>query len=285
MIWPEQIHSRVFRVCARVVIYYAAFVVIVALLQRRIIYQPTQLPLDGAIRIAGQSGFQPWKNLAGEIIGWHLPALSKPAATVLVFHGNAGWAGERSYLAAPISAVGPADVYVVEYPGYGARGGSPAQAGILKVAEEAFALLADKSPLYLVSESLGAEPVSHLARLHDRQISGLLLFVPYNNFVALARRRMPFLPVSLMLRERCAPDQWLAGYTGPVGFVLAGNDEIIPVDLAQQLFDGFATGRKKLWRFSDAGHNDVASQTVEWWKSVFDFWRDDAVIRPSPLTR
>lgn len=273
--WRFQFRGRVPPLCLRVVVYYAVFAIAATLLQRRIIYQPAKLTPEDAVRIAGRNGFQPWKNPAGEIIGWHRPAPEKTGATVLVFHGNAGWAGERGYLALPISAAGRADVYVVEYPGYGARSGKPAQTTVLAAAEEACKLLADKLPLYIVSESLGAGPLSHLARLQGEKISGLMLFVPYNNFSALARRRLPILPVSLILSERYAPDRWLAEFSGPIGFVLAGQDEVVPAELGEKLFNDFTTGRKKLWRFPDAGHNDVAGQTAEWWKTVFTFWRGE----------
>ena len=143
---------------------------------------------------------------------------------------------------------------------------------ILAAADEGVAILTNRRPLYVVSESLGTGIAAHLAKNHPKKISGLMLFAPFNNLVSVAQRKMPFFPVSLMLWDRYAPDAWLSDYRGPVGFMLAGADEVIPTELGRKLYDGYF-GPKKLWVMEGAGHNDVAEQPVEWWKSVFEFWR------------
>ena len=48
----------------------------------------------------------------------------------------------------------------------------------------------------------------------------------------------------------------LESYAGPVAFVLAGRDEIIPPDLGRQLYQGYA-GPKRLWEQNDAGHHQA----------------------------
>jgi fermentation-respiration switch protein FrsA (DUF1100 family) len=85
---------------------------------------------------------------------------------------------------------------------------------------------------------------------------------------------MPFLPVSLVLRERFTPDTWLAQYRGPLKIVLAGADEVIPSRFGQRLYDGCA-GPKDLLVVPGARHNDVADQSAEWWKTVFSFWEQN----------
>src|SRR5687767_5506680 len=98
-------------------------------------------------QMAAMEGFQPWRNKAGEIIGWKLPASGSPTGCVLVVHGNAGCALNRSYIASPIHEAVSRDVYVLEYPGYGARVGSPSMKSFLAAGEEAFALLPSESPI------------------------------------------------------------------------------------------------------------------------------------------
>ena len=260
------------RLAFRLLLYYAAFVAVVALLQRRMIYQATRLNTAEAINAAAANGLQPWKNFSGEIIGWRTPAHAAATATILICHGNAGWAGARAYIAAPASAAGPADVFILEYPGYGARRGHPSMTSLLAAAGEAFDLLPKDRPICLVSESLGAGPAAHLARRHGSVIAGLLAFVPYHDFAAVAQRRMPFVPARWLLRDRFTPAQWLAPFSGPALFVLAGADEVIPVEFGQKLHDRFG-GRKRVERIAGAGHNDVAAQPVDWWREVFAFWR------------
>src|SRR5258706_11921639 len=130
--------------------------------------------------LAAKEGLRPWRNRAGELIGWNLPCRGTPTASILVAHGNAGWAVDRTYLAQPLHDAAALDVYLLEYPGYGARPGSPSQRTILKAADDAFASVPKHLPIYLVSESLGAGVAAHLAKGNPGLVSGMLLFVPYD---------------------------------------------------------------------------------------------------------
>lgn len=254
------------------IIGYVLIVVIAAILQRRLIYFPTKLSVSVAEQVAAQTGFTPWRNTGGEIIGWKLPANGTPIGSVLVAHGNAGSALDRDYFARPIHDGLPLDVYVLEYPGYGTRDGSPSLKSFLAAGEEALGLLPTDLPVYLVSESIGAGVVAHLAKVHPERVNGLALFVPYDDLGNVGQAAMPWLPVKLLLRDRFQPARWLADYRGPMKVVLAGADEVIPTHFGQRLFDGYG-GPKSLQVIPGARHNEVVEQSPEWWREVFAFWQ------------
>lgn len=255
-----------------VIIGYLLIVVAAAILQRRLIYFPTKLSVNVAEQIAAQTGFTPWRDAVGEIIGWKLPANGTPIGSVLVAHGNAGSALDRDYFARPIHDGLPLDVYIVEYPGYGARDGSPSLKSILASAEQALGLLPADLPVYLVSESLGAGVIAHLAKIQSERIKGLVFFAPYDDLASVGQASMPFLPVKLMMRDRFQPARWLENYRGPVKVVLAEADEVIPPKFGQRLYETYS-GLKSLQVVPHARHNEVAEQSPEWWEEVFAFWQ------------
>jgi len=262
------------RVLQLLVIVYLLIVLAALIFQRRLIYFPTKIPADRVVQAAAEHGFVPWKNPAGQIIGWKIPATSTPVASVLITHGNAGCAIDRGYLAGPIHDAAPVDVYVLEYPGYGSREGSPDKPSILAAAEEAFGLLTNGLPKYLVSESIGAGVACHLAQAHSTNVAGLVLFMPYHDLASVAQRKMPFLPAYLLLLDRFNPAECLRDYRVPVKIVLAGADEIIPVESGRRLFEGYH-GPKTLQIIPGAHHNDIAGQSPAWWKEVFAFWQQN----------
>ena len=92
--------------------------------------------------------------------------------------------------------------------------------------------------------------------------------MPYHNLASVAQRKMPWLPAYFLLLDRFNPAECLKSYRGPVKIVLAGADEIIPVESGRRLFDGYQ-GPKNLQIIPGAHHNDVAEQPAEWWKQVF----------------
>ena len=262
------------RVLQLLAIAYLLFVLAALIFQRRLIYFPTKIPANVVVQAAAEHGFVPWKNSAGRIIGWKFPASGPTTGSVLIVHGNAGCAIDRGYLAGPIHDAVPVDVYVLEYPGYGSREGSPDKKSILAAAEEAFGLLTNGLHKYLVSESIGAGVACHLAKAHPTNVAGLVLFMPYHDLASVAQRKMPFLPAYLLLLDRFNPAECLRDYRGPVKIVLAGADEIIPVGSGRRLFEGYH-GPKSLQIIPGAHHNEIAEQSPEWWKEVFSFWQQN----------
>jgi pimeloyl-ACP methyl ester carboxylesterase len=164
------------------------------------------------------------------------------------------------------------DVFVLEYPGYGAREGSPSKKSLVAAAEEAFQLLSTNSPKYVVSESIGAGVACELARNHPQEVAGMALFVPYHNLASVAQRQIWFLPSYFLLLDRFNPEECLQSYHGPVKFVVAGADEIIGPASGLRLADGYA-GPKEIQVFPGARHNDVSGQPPAWWRQVFSFWQ------------
>jgi pimeloyl-ACP methyl ester carboxylesterase len=240
--------------------------------QRNLLYLPTKIPANVIEQVGAEHGFIPWKNSAGQIIGWKIPANGISTASILIVHGNAGCAVGRDYLARPIHDAMNVDVFVLEYPGYGARTGSPSKASLVAAAEEAFQLMPTNLPRYVVSESIGAGVACELAQQHPNEISGLALLVPYDQLASVAQRQMPFLPAYFLLFDRFNPAECLKSYHGPVKFVIAGGDEIIGAAAGRRLFESYA-GPKEVQEFPRAGHNDVAGQPTNWWREVFFFWQ------------
>jgi hypothetical protein len=266
---------RAIRILQTFIIAYVLVVLAVAIFQRRLIYFPRTIPPVLAERAAAENGFVPWQNKAGQIIGWKLPTCLPPTGSVLIVHGNAGCAIDREYLAGPIHDAAAVDVYVLEYPGYGARGGSPCKRSFIAAGEDAFESLPNGSPRYVVSESIGAGVACHLTKAHSTEVAGLLLFMPYHDLASVAQRKMVFLPAYLFLLDRFNPAEDLKDYRGPVKIVLAGADEIIPATSGLRLFKGYK-GPKTLQIIPGAHHNDVAEQSADWWKGVFSFWQQNS---------
>src|ERR1035437_9680075 len=124
------------RVLLTLAIVYILFALVVMGLQRRLIYFPRIIPPGLAEGAAAELGFVPWRNPSGQIIGWKLPASSASTGSVLVVNGNAGCAMDPGHIAKPIHDAVNVDVYVLEYPGYGSREGSPDKRSFLARSEE-----------------------------------------------------------------------------------------------------------------------------------------------------
>lgn len=247
--------------------------------QRKMLYFPSRASEPEMIARANATGMQAWRDASGEVVGWRAESRERPAqAQFLVFHGNAGSALDRDYLSAGLQRAIPSDVHLMEYPGYGARGGEPSQSAFLGAAEDALMLLRRGSdlPVILVGESIGSGVAAGVAHRRPGDVAGLLLITPFDDFANVAASHYPFFPVRLMLLDNYPSAEWLRGYDGPLAVVLAERDEVVPARFGRALYDGYA-GPKRLWTQPEATHNAMDyNPSGPWWREMAEFLRSSA---------
>ncbi len=272
--------SRLWPISKWILCVYAGLVVLAFLLQRHLIYIPSKEREDELLRLADKNGLHAWRDRGNQLIGWRtsLPDGSpKSLNRLVVFHGNAGYAMHRIYYAYGFHSIpdGPAtwELFLFEYPGYGARPGARSEQNIASAANRALKdlLQEDSRPVYLVGESLGSSFAARLAAENPHSVSGLLLVTPLTCLADVAASHYPFLPVRWILRERHNAREYLKGYPGPVAFLIAGRDEVMKNGLGEKLYNQYK-GHKKLWMQASAGHNTLDFTVgLSWWQEIADF--------------
>ena len=190
----------------------------------------------------------------------------------MVMYGNASTAVSFENYVNDIQGVAAFDIFVLEYPGYEDRPGSPSQSSFFSAADEAFRTLSTNQPIYLLGGSLGTGVAAYLAGTYSNKIAGVVLLSPFNRLTDVAQDRYPLLPVRLLLVDRYPSEKYLRHYYGKVGIMVDGRDDIIPEKFGRRLYDGYA-GPKKLWEFRGGGHCDIMERPSKFWKEVFEFWQ------------
>jgi len=184
-------------------------------------------------RAVSSTKLTPWSE-GGRTIGYCREVPN--ARTIwLMMHGNAGQAADRDYV---LNCVADQDsLYVLEYPGYGAREGSPGLEAINQAASEAYRALRSRhpnTPVCVLGESIGTGPACALAR-EKVAPDKIVLVVPFDNLASVAVGQFWFLPVRLMLRDAWDNVESLRHYGGPVEIFGATGDTIIPIQHAKAL--------------------------------------------------
>ena len=259
-----------------VALVYVGLLLVLAGCQRGMIYYPTRAGESDATAIAATDGLEPWRNDDGEIIGWRSSRSSDDADALLIFHGNAGFAAHRGYLARGFAR--DFSVYLFEYPGYGARSGKPSEKAFYAAGIEALDQLMEERSgrVFLGGESLGSGVATHLAGAHPDRVSGLFLITPFSSLVDVARSHYPIFPVRWLMRDRYESAKHLETYNGPIAVLLAGRDEVVPARFGQKLYDGY-DGPKQIWIQEDRSHNTLDySPTSVWWNEVAAFLKATA---------
>lgn len=272
--------GRLWIVVRVVALAWLGLVALLAFTQRSIIYYPSREDADSMEEEARSKGFEAWQNAEGDTIGYRSLAARddpRPPLAVVIFHGNAGHALHRTDYAPVLRANAPdraVSVYILEYPGYGARPGNPSEDAFLGAASEALGQVPANSPLVILGESIGTGVACAAAAMHPSRVAGLLLLTPFDSLSNVAQHHYPLLPVRWIMRDRYPSEEWLKNYRGPAAFILAENDSVVPHKFGRKLHDTYA-GRKKLITAGQADHNDLLhTLPAEAWQEALDFLVD-----------
>ena len=114
---------------------YLLLLLIVFLFQRKMIYFPDTYSIEDQQQLADQANLKLWPSTA-DYRGLIAKASNTAhKGTVIVFHGNAGSATDRTYY---LNALEIQDYRVIlaEYPGYAARKGVPSEQALMTMASK-----------------------------------------------------------------------------------------------------------------------------------------------------
>ncbi len=253
---------------------YLALCIGIGVFQRRLVFVRASQNVSQEIHQGQSMGFSLWLGKDAQPMGWTHSKGGSTRHSIVVFQGNGGTASERGkYIKAFSSFESDWQVFLFEYPGYGMRKGEPSEELIVKEALSVVDELATQSTeVFVIGESLGTGVASQVASARPNLVKGVLLITPFDRLESPAIEAYPFLPVHWILLDRFESDLALEKYMGPVGVILAGQDQVVPMKYGQKLYNGYQ-GPKKLWVQPDKGHNtlDLSEENILW-AELRKFW-------------
>lgn len=224
-----------FGIAMRVLAWYLLVCALLYSVQDRLIFHPgrmTQAEWDAQATRLGLKVLPETQALVAE------PA-SVATSTVVLFHGNGENAIARSGIARHFTSRGHR-IVMAEYPGFGAKPGTPGRAAML---EDGRRLLAQvrtlyPGPLQVWGESMGTGVASELAAEEmraGRKVEKLVLVVPYDKLADVAQKNAPLFPVSLLLKHKFDNSRVLKDYPGEVAIAVADDDDVVGTEQGRQL--------------------------------------------------
>lgn len=249
--------------------------------QRGLIYFPSRdLPTLRVVMPGAESvAFQTEDGLT--LAGWFLPGTDGGnRVTVVVFNGNAGNRGGRVPLAVALAGRGYG-VLLFDYRGYGGNPGRPSEDGLFIDGAAAVTYLrtrddVDMERLVYFGESLGAAIAIDVAGYRPPAV--LVLRSPFTSLADVASMHYPFLPVSVLLKDRYENLQQIRLVEAPLLVIAGSADRTVPVDQSVQVYEA-ASEAKELVIIEGADHNDQElSAGVELVDEIVEFV--DKVLLP-----
>jgi len=193
---------------------------------------------------------------------WYPPP-NDTARVVVFFHGNGETIFDDAPLAETLAAEG-LGVMLVEYRGYGITyGTSPTERSLYDDGEAAmnklhrsFGIPNERIGIWGVS--LGTSIASEMARRgHGTRLA---LVAPFTSIVDVAKRKVPWLPMSLVMKHQLDTLSRAKAIAQPTLVVHGDQDELVPFDMGETLSRAIPHGR--LMRIAGGHHNDVLTADV-----------------------
>jgi uncharacterized protein len=283
---------------------YVAIVIMLAFLQRTLIYMPSRgariEPRDAGLPLGRVHTISLRTDDDLELRGWHvLPSgqgaadraacdeqLARGRPVVLYFSGNAGhraWRIEDFELFTRLGC----DVFVFDYRGYGDNPGSPSESRLAADAAAVWRYATQERHIepgrvVLVGESLGGGVAVRLAAEQSAAGAapgGLILRATFSSLPDVAAYHYPWLPVRWLMVERYPSVERIPQVRCPILHLHGSRDTIIPIELGRRLFDAAPPQSaggipKRFVELPTADHNNILEVAEsEFRAAVNDFLR------------
>ncbi len=217
---------------------------------------------DSFIYIPSPQDFYACPALEGAELEWrgtriYYVNIENEKGVVVFYHGNAGSACDRAFLAGIFAEAGFSTV-LVEYAGYSNDPAPPSTERIFRDVENADDFIRTiRSPFLAVGgESVGGGPAAlHASR--NASTSKLLLIAPFTSLADMAQKAYPLYPARLLLKGDFDNAARLREYRGELRVIHGTEDEVIPFELGRRLYDGAASPAKAFIEVPGARHNDM----------------------------
>jgi uncharacterized protein len=235
-------HQRLLSHFLTIVVAYLLVLALVRVFESRLIFFPNYPErLDGDWHPRDLNVEDVWITTSDgvKLHAWWIPG-DKARFTFLAFHGNASNMANRAPIYEFLRGT-PANVFALEYRGYGHSEGSPSETGVYLDAEAAYEYLvntkrADPKTIISFGQSLGSAVATHLAA--RRRVAGVVLEAPFPSASRVACKFFWFLPgVSLLVHGQLNTQVWLREVHAPVLIVHCSQDPVIPFQFGREVYD------------------------------------------------
>jgi len=198
----------------------------------------------------------------GESIKVAVTAPDKEHA-VIYFGGNAE---DVNNVAEDFRAVLPSlTTYLVNYRGYGGSSGSPTQENLFADALRIYDAVQQRhSQISIMGRSLGSGIATYLAS--ERATYRLILVTPYDSILAIAKRRYPIYPISILLRDRYESVNYVSGIRARTLILIADYDRLVPREHSIRLAEAFPDELIEQLVLENTGHNTLSGHSQYWQK-------------------
>ena len=176
------------------------------------------------------------KNI--KLKSWFIKKDLNKFKTILIFHGNAGNLFNRVYKLNELNKL-DVNILLISWRGFSGNKGKPTEKNLYRDADESVKWLNNQGVIskniILYGESLGTGVATELGT--SNAFGGIILESPFTSIANAAKIYYPYLPVSIILKDRYDSIGKIKNINTPI-FIMHGKmDNIVPQQMGLELFE------------------------------------------------
>ena len=221
-----------------IVAIYLIFLIFLFFYQRNLLYHPNENNYSGdnlEVSIEKVS-IQTTDNI--NLLGWFHNKNLKSYKTIVYFHGNAGKLENRIHKLNHFKDMN-VNFLIIAWRGFSGNQGKPTEEGLYADGNSAIKWLKEKGlkeeDIIVYGESLGTGIATEISQ--NKKYAGLILETPFTSMVAAAKNFYPYIPVSLILKDKYKNDEKIKNINIPVLVMHGEKDQIVPFSMGKKMFD------------------------------------------------
>ncbi len=232
------------------VIIYFFILISTYLFQRNLLYHPTENNYSGdqilvsieKVKIKTQDGIK--------LMSWYHNKNLINYKTILFLHGNAGNLENRIHKINHFKDMN-VNFLIVAWRGFNGNKGKPTEKGLYEDARSAVRWLKSKgvkeNNIIVYGESLGTGVATEIAQ--NKNFAGIILESPFTSMIDAGKDKYPYLPVSLLLKDKYESDKKIKNINSPILIMHGKIDNIVPFHMGEKMYE--LANRPKYSYFSE----------------------------------
>lgn len=203
--------------------------------------------------------------------------------TVLILCPNAGNIGFALPIVALFYRQFKYNVFIYSYRGYGKSTGKPSEIGLKIDADRVMKYLCEedeqfsKSSLILYGRSLGSAVGIYIASKMPSAVDAIILENAFLSIKKTIPHIFPFLKYfTMFVHQHWELEKLVPKIPAniPVLLLSARQDEIVPPEHMDVIFDLLNSDVKQMYKFEDSSHNDTVAQE-RYWEYIHEFIKEN----------
>jgi len=186
--------------------------------------------------------------------------------TIIILHGNAGSACDRMEYVYKLQDMNM-DIMLYEYPGYAGDDTKISEKNIYKNSMAFIEYLQTENMINpkftLYGESIGSGFVTYLAA-NLKDVDTLILQSPFPSITKVASGVYPYLPVSLILKNKVEASKYAIKVKAKTYVFYAKEDNLIDPKLSKEAYS-FFNNKGEIYGFENRDHNQIHYNNSEYW--------------------